>query len=1190
MVLDCPICENSFADSRKGLHELRDHLDAAHKNSTIEAINEGWPAERKRWCRCVQCDNHVSVWGAATTNHVKRCINYVDVALRAGLKYRDFFPGYTFGDENRANAYVIERAVANIQPVNLELPAVAPNGNLQAIAPFPAPHAAGNAPVHVANPNEVQPDEDAEVIGEAAAPIVAAPAANAVPRRRGRGAPRNPAAPIQAAPVANAENQVVANVPVHNMHGFGFTFDGEPSAEQLAELDRISSELSEGCYFMHPTHVRSFRQITDTILRIHLDPATDACLKKLAIYALITLPGLFVRLHRVGTENLSNVMKSWNDSVSPVIAVLLRARETLRLFPRRPTRGTSRLTSAKAEDLVRAGRLGALMSAIEADAENVQSTTMSQAELIAQAARFHPEGGAHDNVDDIVPPDHTVDADFTDADLAAAISRLPMISAAGASGWTFFIIRKLYESESNAIKAGAGVNGNAGVGLLRRLLITITGGSIDDLALRKLNTSRLLFVPKKTEGYRPIAIGDSLLRLLLRVINAKYSADVGKLLEPLQVAVGTSGGCEIMAALAQNSFRKRDHTLTLDLHSAFNQVWRRSIADGLVKYAPGLLNLFKKLYSRPSDLRSNSKEGRSMLVGQSMRGCKQGDPLSMLYFSVAIHDWLRSVNTLVTTRHTASAPNTTPFAIAYADDIALGGDPAILCSCMPIISDSLETTTGLRVTIGKCKLLGAEPFAQPGGELPPIPSSTQGNVLVGVPIGTDEYRRAQCDTQLAKAAHGATFVANSRVIHVQTKFALLLKCVNARPQYLTRNVDPDLLDNSLRDFDAAMDTALSRILGTPLDPHRVQLRGLPLSLAGCGLRRHQGAESIHAYASRNDLISQFLRSYNHEVPAMRQVLEGLAAQAPIPFPHHDPPNHPVNSITELHNTLFNMVSAGMHEEYDGMAKVAWLKSGLHTGAADTTYTASGKFLLWAGGSDKRWRMENNVFISALRRRLCISETNTNMLCPHAHRHIPNGTNLNLAECFGHVVLCTPAEGVTGPIINRHNYIRNATFSLLRTLLPGEGPPPAAALAKEVIVGRRPNNIDIKADIVFVENHDQATATRFVLDITIVEPFNRHGIGQPNTGAAVAAAAVAKRVDYAPIIREPNTVFVPFALDSNGHIGTEATAFLNRMKVNSPTFGSRIKQFMQEISYHLAKQTAIASEAGMAVAYQALWHQ
>jgi hypothetical protein len=161
--------------------------------------------------------------------------------------------------------------------------------------------------------------------------------------------------------------------------------------------------------------------------------------------------------------------------------------------------------------------------------------------------------------------------------------------------------------------------------------------------------------------------------------------------------------------------------------------------------------------------------------------------------------------------------------------------------------------------------------------------------------------------------------------------------------------------------------------------------------------------------------------------------------------------------------------------------------------------------------------------------------------------------------------------------------------LLRTLIPGEGPPPAAALSKEVIVGQRPNQTDIKADIVYVENHDQAVATRFVLDVTIVEPFNRHGYGHPHTGAAVAAAAVDKRVDYAPVIRQANTLFVPFALDSNGHIGKEATDFLNRMKLTSPAFGSRIKPFMQEISYHLAKQTATAAEAGVAAAYHALWH-
>jgi hypothetical protein len=141
----------------------------------------------------------------------------------------------------------------------------------------------------------------------------------------------------------------------------------------------------------------------------------------------------------------------------------------------------------------------------------------------------------------------------------------------------------------------------------------------------------------------------------------------------------------------------------------------------------------------------------------------------------------------------------------------------------------------------------------------------------------------------------------------------------------------------------------------------------------------------------------------------------------------------------------------------------------------------------------------------------------------------------------------------------------------------------------VEVGVRPNGTAIKADIVFLQNHDQPNQIKNVFDVTIVEPNNRHGYGRPEAGAAVEKAATDKVIDYAPVSMQANTVFIPFAIDSNGHFGKHATEYLNRLKQGSPGAGSRIRHFLQEVSYHLAKQTAIAAEAGRAAAYQALWH-
>jgi len=316
----------------------------------------------------------------------------------------------------------------------------------------------------------------------------------------------------------------------------------------------------------------------------------------------------------------------------------------------------------------------------------------------------------------------------------------------------------------------------------------------------------------------------------------------------------------------------------------------------------------------------------------------------------------------------------------------------------------------------------------------------------------------------------------------------------------------------------------------------------------------------------------------------------LRALGTVPFTQLDTTNtYPVTSLKEVHSKQFSIVLENIAREGDGLSKAAWLKSGQHTSTAVSPFSASGKFLLWSGGQDHRWHMTNGVYMNALRRRLCLSDTNSHVNCVHRASHDPPGSNVNLASNFGHVLLCR--EGTHKAFTKRHHRIRDALFDLIKKCFFGDVPiVPVEALNRERPVGNRPNNTAIQADIVHIENHNQANAVKVVFDVTIVEPNNRHGIHRPEAGAAVEAAARDKIADYDPVTStQPNTRFVPFALDSNGHIGKHATAYLKHLSEHNPSAGSHIKHFLQHVSYHLTKQTAIAAEANRAAAYQAVWN-
>ena len=80
--------------------------------------------------------------------------------------------------------------------------------------------------------------------------------------------------------------------------------------------------------------------------------------------------------------------------------------------------------------------------------------------------------------------------------------------------------------------------------------------------------------------------------------------------------------------------------LSIDFSNAFNSVRRKKILQGLEKYCPLLIPFFQWSYSDPTELR----DAHGLRCCKSETGTRQGDPLSMLYFAVSIHDTLLEIN------------------------------------------------------------------------------------------------------------------------------------------------------------------------------------------------------------------------------------------------------------------------------------------------------------------------------------------------------------------------------------------------------------------------------------------------------------------------------------------------------------------------------------------------------------------
>ena len=973
------------------------------------------------------------------------------------------------------------------------------------------------------------------------------------------------------------------------------SYRNAPTAQQTELLTGLITDFSDGAFTTPSGHIKDFQAINDKLLLCTLH-TNDECTRELSVAAWLLLPGLYTRLQRKRVGKLHELMRTWANHDTPHLQIIQHAQQTQQRFPSKSNANpTSKLTSERASELLKAGRIGALMRALEQEGGPgaIRKTTTEMSEL---AAPLHPPAHVtEDDFKDITTPD-TAPITFNVRELAQSITKIPEVSAPGASGWTNALLKKLYGKEAYAIVSRPDAAGNAnptddapvsnqekGIALLHRFYCMFLNKKLNQRTYDRLLMSRLILIPKPNGGTRPIAIGDTTLRLMLRVINAKVARDVGKKLEPLQVAVGTPGGCEIIAALVQYTLEQgRDSAdadthrgaFTVDLPNAFNGVNRRSIAKGLKEYCPELLDLFTITYGNKSELRAHTANGRGHLIGYSEKGCRQGDPLSMLYFAVAIHPALIKIQETLDIAHAHANLDYKPRVIAYADDIALNGNTRITLDNFATIDTHLTEATGLFSNIRKSALLGQgvkELILPPS--LEELALNEDGGTIVGVPVGTDTIRESLSREVIESHAKSIKLIAQNKVTGEQAKFSMLKFCANTKVDYICRNVNPNLIQNHLETFDAQMDDGLSSITDETLDVTAKTLRGLPIKLAGLGLRRHAGLQSFKDYNSRTILVSGFARPH---LPELADALDAVGTLPLSPLPEHAD-----LSVAALNNLSLKEVCAQVIDDTEQGAR---LNAHIRSGCLDTdneTYTTSGLFTNYMGGSDQRKTMHDDTFVTALRNRLCMPICNLDLNCTntdiHAARNQP--AHVNIRTSFMHAVLCQPAKGVSQSLKRRHDFVRDALRDLIRdTAFSGLAAPPKEALGLEVKVGAQQNGNDIIADLVWHDGLNTARSHRHIFDVTIVEACGKDGNGQ-DKGQAAALAAARKLARYAEVGEAGHTTFIPFAMESAGHIGHHATTFLSQLAARAPGNASRISQFLNFTSFVITKYTADACVAG-----------
>ena len=269
--------------------------------------------------------------------------------------------------------------------------------------------------------------------------------------------------------------------------------------------------------------------------------------------------------------------------------------------------------------------------------------------------------------------------------------------------------------------------------------------------------------------------------------------------------------------------------LATDFSNAFNTMSRREMADAIRERFPDLLPFFNWSYGHAADLRL----GTGFLVCSSSTGVRQGDPLGPLFFCLGIQRVLEEM----------AKDHPEVHFMFYLDDGTLFGTRSHLTRAF---FDFKKRCSKIGLILNTDKSVGWDPSIERDKEQRDgINWVRSGIKILGGPIGgalsgstgrEETFASAYAADQLGDFAKVLPLLQH---LPAPTAFNLASTCVNARPTYLARTIEPSKFAVAASTFDDSIDDALAFIVGWQgsLPGVAKRVRGLPRTHGGCSLRR-----------------------------------------------------------------------------------------------------------------------------------------------------------------------------------------------------------------------------------------------------------------------------------------------------------------------------------------------------------------
>ena len=403
--------------------------------------------------------------------------------------------------------------------------------------------------------------------------------------------------------------------------------------------------------------------------------------------------------------------------------------------------------------------------------------------------------------------------------VAAAIRSFPNGSSGGMDG-----LRPQHLKDMTG--PGTGGAGSALLDVLCSLGNLMLDGRVPDEVTPLLYGASLCALSKKDGGARPIAVGNTIRRVVAKCcVRICRDSSVG-LVGPHQFGFGSPNGCEI-AAHASRIFCSAPGgsnrlICKIDFKNAFNSVRRDVILSLVLQYVPELYPFVFQCYRHATTLSFGD------FIIESVEGVQQGDPLGPLLFCLAIKELIGRLRSTLN--------------VWYLDDGTLGGDADVVRDDLQVVI-STAADIGLAVNTQKCEVLvldDAWPLDQrlatymdfqriaPGIRIMERPTAQ----LLGAALFPEGVDSVLTD----KIRQLETLVG--RLVQLDRHDALfILKNCFAIPRliYALRTC-PCFYSTHLTRYDQALRDGLELIANTRMDDASWQQATLPVVLGGLGIR------------------------------------------------------------------------------------------------------------------------------------------------------------------------------------------------------------------------------------------------------------------------------------------------------------------------------------------------------------------